>query len=103
MNIIVRKVDHYREVKISCDGTTIDLGLLSEDEYRGLARQFMDAASKLLPYNEDVEAQLASTCDRLNSWAREQSVQECDNPYKDCNLRDLVDRLWYRINRKLFS
>lgn len=49
----------------------------------------------------DLEAQLATTCDLLNKWAREMNVQECFNPYKELELRNLVDRLWCRVSDKI--
>lgn len=98
MNIVVRKVDHYKHVLIEYEGVRIDLGLLNENEYRGLANQFKIAISELLPENEDLEFQISTATDLLNTWAREISVEECVNPYKDYNLRSLVDRLWTKCS-----
>ena len=53
--------------------------------------------------NEDLMCQLATTCDRMNTWAREQGVEECQDPYKDYALRDLADRLWSRTSEKYFA
>jgi len=42
----------------------------------------------------NLEIEIACACDLLNTWARELGVQECDDPYENLNLRDLVDRIW---------
>ena len=44
---------------------------------------------------ERLEEQIASTCDLMNTWAREiGGVEECRYPYDSLNLKKLADRLW---------
>lgn len=55
----------------------------------------------------DVELQLATACDVANTWAREIGVEQCENPYTDLGLRDLIKRIWnktapfYLTNEKI--
>lgn len=51
----------------------------------------------------DLQGELASVCDLLNSWAREQNVEECKDPYKAYELRNLIDRLWGKTSQKYFA
>lgn len=101
MEIHVKKFwgDPYKEVTITTSTTKIELGILNEKECRSLAFELRSAAAQLLPENEDLESQLATATDKLNSWAREQGVEECKDPYKNYQLRDLVDRLWDKISQ----
>ena len=102
MNISLRKIDeYYKEVIISADNTAINLGFFNEDEQRELANILTNAASKLVPEAEDLESQLVTAADKLNSWARELDVEECKDPYKDYQLRNLVDRIWDRVSDKI--
>ena len=50
--------------------------------------------------NDYLRTQLACVCDKLNTWARESNVEECKNPYKNLELRNLVDRIWIRISSR---
>lgn len=52
MNGIIIKVDlssntGWRKVKLICDNTTVDLGLLDEEECMDLARHFITAIDEL--------------------------------------------------------
>jgi hypothetical protein len=51
---------------------------------------------------DDPETILASTADLANTWARELGVKECEDPYREFNLRDLIDRLWAESSRRIF-
>jgi hypothetical protein len=99
----IRKVGVYKEVKVKVDNIEVDLGLLNEDQCRLLAYELKCATRNLLPENEDLEFQLATACDTLNTWAREQGVEECKDPYKNYGLRRLVERLWEKVNGKLYG
>lgn len=48
MRIDIRMSDRYAIVAVCDEYTTIDLGLLDEDERKALAQEFIDAAEKLL-------------------------------------------------------
>jgi hypothetical protein len=99
----IRKVGIYKEVKVKVDKLELDLGLRTKDECRELAFELKSALRQLLPEDEDLEFQLATACDTLNTWAREQGVEECKDPYKNYGLRRLVERLWEKVNGKLYG
>lgn len=50
--------------------------------------------------NNDLRMQLACACDKLNTWARELNVEECRDPYKNLELRNLVERIRLEILRR---
>ena len=108
LNISVERFGDAKEVEIEFCGlsgqkVSLNLGPLNDEQCKLLSFEFRAALRQLLPENENPETQLACVCDRLNSWAREQSVEECEDPYENLNLRDLVDRLWCKTNMKLFG
>lgn len=47
LDIDVRNVGEWKEVKVSCDGISIDLGLLSDEESYQLAKELIWTASEL--------------------------------------------------------
>ena len=60
MDITVRRVPPYVECKISDGNTTLDLGLLDEEEALDIVREFISAAEDLLPAGTgDAERKLA--------------------------------------------
>lgn len=91
----------YKEVVVSSDNVKIDLGLLDDKECEDLAYELNSAVNNLLPDTECADIQLATVCDTLNTWARELNVKECDDPFKNYNLRELVQTINYAVNRKI--
>lgn len=51
-------------------------------------------------YRSELETQLATSCDLVNTWCREAGVEGCRNPYRGLNLRDTVYRLWRQVSQK---
>lgn len=52
---------------------------------------------------EDLRIEIACAADLLNKWCRESGVQEVKNPYENLELRNTINRLWYKISKEMAS
>ena len=75
----------------------LDTGVLRHASHN-MVRLLLAHITTLEAQRDEREMVLASTCDLLNSWAREESVEQAEN---DLGTRRLADRLWSDLSTKL--
>ena len=78
------------------------VALLKESKCDAIKR-WVNAESELSKCrNElnDLRGEIACATDCGNTWARENSVIECLDPYSGNSLRDLIDRLCSRLSQR---
>ena len=60
MDITVKRVSHYKDVKVKLDNTTVELGLMDEEECMALARKLKETISDLIDDRDKTKEFLTS-------------------------------------------